>query len=55
MAQTGKAPLPMNRIIFAAVQTMLARTLNLKPGKAAVLNPWTRAFLNKLDNLKFLA
>ena len=52
---TGKAPLPMNRIIFAAVQSMLGRTLGRKPGGEAVLNPWTRAFLNKLDNLKFLA
>jgi hypothetical protein len=55
ISQSGKSPLPMNRIIFAAVQTMLARTLGLKPGKQAVLNDWTRAFLNKLDNLKFLS
>ena len=52
---TGKAPLPMNQIIFAAVQTMLARTLGRKPGKKAVLNGWTGAFLNKIDNLKFLS
>lgn len=52
---TGKSPLPMNRIIFAAVQSMLARSLNFKPGKAEVFNPWTQAFLNKLDNLKFIA
>lgn len=45
----------MNRIIFAADQTMLAQTLGKKPGKKDVLNPWTRAFLDKLDNLKFLA
>jgi len=55
LSHTGKAPLPMNRIIFAAIQTMLARTLGHKPGKAEVLNPWTRLFLNKLDNLKFIA
>jgi hypothetical protein len=58
LSQTGKSPLPMNRIIFAAVQTMLARTLarifNHQPGKQLVLNPWTRAFVDKLDNLKFL-
>jgi hypothetical protein len=54
LSQTGKSPLPMNRIIFAAVQTMLARTLGRKPGRQPVLNPWTRAFLDKLDNLKFL-
>jgi hypothetical protein len=55
LSHTGKEPLPMNRIIFAAIQTMLARTLGRKPGKEEVLNPWTRAFLNKLDNLKFIA
>ncbi|MGD0876544.1 MAG: pyridoxamine 5'-phosphate oxidase family protein [Anaerolineales bacterium] len=53
-AQTGKAPLPMNRIIFAAIQTMLARTLGCKSGTLPVLNEWTRAFLDKIDNLKFL-
>ncbi len=55
LSHTGKEPLPMNRIIFAAIQTMLARTLGPKPGKDEVLNPWTRLFLNKLDNLKFIA
>jgi hypothetical protein len=54
IAQTGKSPLPMNRIIFAAVQTMLARTLGRKPSTQPVLNGWTRAFLDKIDNLKFL-
>ena len=54
LSQSGKAPLPMNRIIFAAVQTMLARSLGRKPGKSAVLNAWTRMFVDKLDNLKFL-
>jgi len=53
--QTGKSSLPMNRIIFAAIQTMLARTLGRKPGQAPVINHWTRAFLDKIDNLKFLA
>ena len=55
LSHTGKEPLPMNRIIFAAVQTLMARTLGPKPGKEEVLNPWTHAFLNKLDNLKFIA
>jgi len=53
-AHTGKSPLPMSRIIFVALQTMLARRLGRKPGKQSVLNTWTRAFLDKLDNLKFL-
>ncbi len=52
--QTGKSPLPMNRIVFAAIQTMLARTLGRKPGKQSVINTWTRAFVDKIDNLKFL-
>ena len=54
LAQPGKTPLPMNRIILAAIQTMLARTLGRKPGKLSVLNCWTRAFVDKIDNLKFL-
>jgi hypothetical protein len=54
LSQTGKSPLPMNRIIFAALQTMLARTLGRKPGKTPVLNAWTRLFVDKIDNLKFL-
>jgi hypothetical protein len=55
VAHTGRMALPMNRIIFAAVQTMVARTLAGKPAGEAVFNPWTRGFMNKLDNLKFLA
>lgn len=55
LAHTGKAPLPMNRIIFAAVQTMLARTMGRKPGGQIVLNHWTRLFVDKIDNLKFLS
>ena len=55
IGHTGKSPLPMNRIIFAAVQTMLARTFGRKPGQKTVLNHWTRAFLDKMDNLKFLS
>ncbi len=51
----GKSALPMNRIIFAAIQSMLARTLGGRPGKQPVLNSWTRAFLDKIDNLKFLS
>ena len=55
VSQSGKSPLPMNQVIFAAVQTMLARTVGRKLGDQPVLNDWTRAFLNKLDNLKFLS
>ncbi|MGZ6347077.1 MAG: pyridoxamine 5'-phosphate oxidase family protein [Anaerolineales bacterium] len=53
--QTGKAPLPMNKIIFAAIQTMQARLLGTKSQADPVLNHWTRAFVDKIDNLKFLS
>jgi hypothetical protein len=55
LLQTGRTALPMNRIIIAAIQSVLGRSLGRKPGGEDVLNSWTRAFLNKLDNLKFLA
>ena len=55
VGQTGKSALPMNKIILAAIQTMLARTFGRKPGEKPVLNHWTRAFLDKIDNLKFLS
>ena len=55
VGQTGKFPLPMNRIIFAAVQTMAARTFGHKSTQKTVLNGWTRSFVDKLDNLKFLS
>jgi hypothetical protein len=52
---TGRQALPMGRVVLAAVQTMIARTLSRKQGSTHVLNPWTQALMNKLDNLKFLA
>jgi len=52
---TSKAPLPMNKVILAAIQTMLARTLGRKSDAKPVLNYWTRAFVDKIDNLKFLS
>ncbi len=55
VAHTGRQPLPMGKIIPAALTTMLARTLGGKDRRATVLNPWTRAFFNKIDNLKFLS
>jgi hypothetical protein len=54
VGHTGKSPLPMNTIIFAAIKTMLARTFGRKSGQKSVLNAWTRVFVDKLDNLKFL-
>jgi hypothetical protein len=55
VTQTGREALPMNRIIVAALQSAVARQLGAKAKGAAVINGWTCAFLNKLDNLKFLA
>lgn len=50
----GKHPLPMNRIVFAAVKTLIAKTFTTKHENARVLNDWSRAFYDKIDNLKFL-
>jgi hypothetical protein len=51
----GRQPLPMNKIIPAAILTMLVKSL--APGKSEIapLNLWTRSLLNKLDALKFLS
>ena len=55
LGHTGRQALPMQAVILAAVKTMAARILApARPSKPA-LNGWTRAFFNKLDNLKFLA
>ncbi|MFZ5916067.1 MAG: hypothetical protein ACOYZ7_03975 [Chloroflexota bacterium] len=55
VAHSGRRALPMGRVVWAAVQTMAARALAGKGSAAEALNPWTRALLNKLDNLKFVA
>jgi len=52
---TGRAALPMNSIIVAALQSAAARRLAGRADSAVILNHWTQEFLNKLDNLKFLA
>ena len=49
VSQTGKSPLPMNSIIFAAVKTMLARTLGRRTRGTSVINTWSRAFVDKMD------
>jgi len=54
VGQDGKHPLPMPRIIAAAVKTMIAKTLTPKKEKTVVLNKWSKAFYDKIDNLKFL-
>jgi hypothetical protein len=53
--QSGKQPLPMNQVIFAAVQTLIGRTLAFGKSKKQVMNQWTRGFISKLDNLKFIS
>ncbi|NIV35179.1 MAG: hypothetical protein GWN58_38720 [Anaerolineae bacterium] len=55
LEHAGKMPLPMGRVVFAAVQTMIARALGPKSAQQPVLNLWTRQLMNKLDNLKFLS
>lgn len=54
VAHTGKTPLPMPAIILAALKTMSAKLFFHKKHDK-VLNPWTKALFNKLDNLKFLS
>ena len=54
VGHNGKHPLPMNKIIPAAIKTMIAKTLTAKNEKQKVLNDWSRAFYDKIDNLKFL-
>jgi hypothetical protein len=55
VSHSGKLPLPMNQIILAAINTLVARTRGCKRAEKPVLNVWTRQFLNKIDNLKFLS
>ncbi len=55
LEHTGRQPLPMGRVIWAAIQTMLARGFAGRREQRQVLNLWTRRLMNKLDNLKFLA
>jgi len=55
IGHTGQQALPMQAVILAAVKTMAARILAPARSPKPVLNSWTQAFFNKLDNLKFLA
>ncbi len=54
VGQSGKIPLPMNQVIFAAIKTSWARTFVQKEPKAVVMNPWPQKFLSKLDGLKYI-
>ena len=55
VANTGRQSLPMGKVVFAALTTILARILGKRPVEEKVLNPWVRGLFNKLDNLKFLS
>jgi hypothetical protein len=55
VTHSGRQPLPMGRIVAAALKTMLSRALSGAGPGPQVLNPWTRGLMDKLDNLKFLA
>lgn len=54
VAHTGKQPLGMGPVIFAAVKTMFAKPF-IGRKDPPILNAWTQGLFNKLDNLKFLA
>jgi hypothetical protein len=55
VSHTGGQALPMNRVIFGAVETMMARLGRKASAAKAVMNAWTQAFFAKIDNLKFIS
>ncbi len=55
VSHNGRMALPMGNVIFAAVKTILARTLAKKHTEPKVVNAWVNSLLNKLDNLKFIS
>jgi len=55
VSQSGRIALPMGNVIFAAVKTIIARSLAKKETQPKVLNPWIHGLFNKLDNLKFIS
>jgi len=54
-SHSGEQILPMNKIIFAAVQSLMARSLGKKMSRERILNIWTTNFINQLDGLKFIS
>ena len=42
-------------VIFAAIKTIIARSLAKEETQPKVLNPWIHGLFNKLDNLKFIS
>jgi hypothetical protein len=55
LTHCGREVLPMGQIVWAAIQTTIARVLTGRGGHGKVLNHWTRGLLNKLDSLKFIS
>jgi len=55
LSQSGKAPLPMKKVIGAAVKTMISKPFFHYHKNEPVMNHWTLNLFNKLDNLKFLS
>lgn len=55
ISQSGRMALPMGNVIFAAIKTIIARSLAKKETQPKVLNPWIHGLFNKLDNLKFIS
>jgi hypothetical protein len=52
--QFGCEQLPMGRVVWASIQTLIAKAFQNKSQAKEVLNVWTRALFGKSDNLKFV-
>jgi len=55
IGHSGKQPLPMNAVIFAAVKTLIAKSFLANNFQKTVMNHWTQKFLAKIDGLKFIS
>jgi len=55
VSQSGRMSLPMSTVVFAAIKTIIARSLAKKQTEPKVLNSWIHGLFNKLDNLKFIS
>jgi hypothetical protein len=55
ISNSGRQSLPMGKVVFAAITTIIARTLGSRPVEEKVLNTWVRRLFNKVDNLKFIS
>lgn len=55
LAHNGEEVLPMNRIVFSAIKTLIARSFGKRMSRQMILNTWTKGFINQLDALKFIS